>query len=250
MKERNSFLKYFLSTFILITIFLFSHTVLADSTTGYAWSENTGYLDFSEVSVDDNALSGYAYGSNIGWISMNCTNTSSCNTTDYKVSNTKGVLSGYAWSENTGYLDFSQVTIDTGIFSGSAYSSNIGWISMNCTNTSSCNTTDYKVTTNWRPASIISGSRPSRKIPPPPLIPLPPVTTPSTPPTTSCLITMTLKLTYRGRQVQCLQENLLITPDGIFGPKTRQAVIDFQLLHNLKPDGIVGPITRSFININ
>ena len=31
--------------------------------------------------------------------------------------------------------------------------------------------------------------------------------------------------------------------DGVFGRNTEQAVIDFQINHNLKPDGIVGPKT-------
>ncbi|MBP6857615.1 MAG: peptidoglycan-binding protein [Candidatus Pacebacteria bacterium] len=35
-----------------------------------------------------------------------------------------------------------------------------------------------------------------------------------------------------------------LVPDGIFGPKTYQAVIIFQKANSLKIDGIVGPITR------
>jgi peptidoglycan hydrolase-like protein with peptidoglycan-binding domain len=31
--------------------------------------------------------------------------------------------------------------------------------------------------------------------------------------------------------------------DGIFGPKTRQATIEFQKTHGLVPDGIIGPLT-------
>lgn len=34
-----------------------------------------------------------------------------------------------------------------------------------------------------------------------------------------------------------------VTIDGIIGPKTRRAVLDFQVAHGLQPDGIVGPIT-------
>ncbi|HEV2322530.1 MAG TPA: peptidoglycan-binding domain-containing protein [Terracidiphilus sp.] len=34
-----------------------------------------------------------------------------------------------------------------------------------------------------------------------------------------------------------------LTVDGDFGPRTQQAVINFQRLHRLKPDGIVGPET-------
>ena len=36
--------------------------------------------------------------------------------------------------------------------------------------------------------------------------------------------------------------------DGIFGPKTRQAVMTFQKNHGLKSDGIIGPITIQKIN--
>jgi peptidoglycan hydrolase-like protein with peptidoglycan-binding domain len=37
--------------------------------------------------------------------------------------------------------------------------------------------------------------------------------------------------------------NLAIAVDGIFGPKTEAAVKDFQSGANLTPDGIVGPLT-------
>jgi hypothetical protein len=36
--------------------------------------------------------------------------------------------------------------------------------------------------------------------------------------------------------------------DGVFGPKTKQAVIRFQRTHRLAPDGIVGPKTRAVLN--
>lgn len=156
-----------LKSIFVFAVFLFSITFIssaklafADSTSGYAWSENSGWIDFSQVTVANDALAGYAYSPNIGWISLNCSNTSSCGTTDYKVTNSSGTLSGYAWSENSGWLDFGQATINTGtgIFSGYAYSSNIGWVSMNCDNTSSCGTVDYKVATAWRPPVVSSGS--------------------------------------------------------------------------------------------
>lgn len=282
-------------------IFIFSITflssaklALADSTSGYAWSENSGWIDFSQVTVSSSVLSGYAYSPNIGWISLNCANTSSCGTVDYKVSNASGTLSGYAWSENTGYVDFSQATINTstGIFSGYAYSPNIGWISLNCANTSSCGTVDYKVTTAWRPpvtpapssgyssgggriitqcdngvdddhdgkidladpdckGSYLTASEGAIVI----------ATLPTTPPvSTSCTLTFTqvLKLTtprMNNANVKLLQTCLntkvssppLIT-DGIFGMKSKQAVITFQKNNNLKADGIVGIITRNKLN--
>ena len=125
------------------------------STNSYAWNENTGWIDFApangEIYVADNALWGYAYGENIGWISLNCGNTDSCGTVNYKVANDgSGVLTGYAWSENTGWIHFDPenggVTIDTsGDFHGHAYGENIGWISFN----SEGGAISYKVSTNW-----------------------------------------------------------------------------------------------------
>ena len=36
--------------------------------------------------------------------------------------------------------------------------------------------------------------------------------------------------------------------DGIFGNRTKLAVIGYQIAHNLSTDGIVGPDTRASIN--
>ena len=35
--------------------------------------------------------------------------------------------------------------------------------------------------------------------------------------------------------------------DGVFGPETRQSVIEFQQNHQLKSDGVVGPKTWAAI---
>ena len=55
-------------------------------------------------------LSGYAWSDNIGWISFNCTDLSSCSTTDYGVgiNSSDGNLFGYAWSPNIGWITFNQ----------------------------------------------------------------------------------------------------------------------------------------------
>ncbi len=171
-RRKNKNIRFLFSLSFLAVIFFFSSSAHAaytiDATLRYAWSENIGWIDFKPsgggVTVSDTALMGYAYGENIGWISLNCSNTSSCATVDYKVSNTAaGVLSGYAWSENAGWIDFkpsgSGVTIgEDGVFSGYAYGENIGWISFSCNNTNSCGTVNYGVkATGWYPENRRGG---------------------------------------------------------------------------------------------
>lgn len=53
----------------------------------------------------------------------------------------------------------------------------------------------------------------------------------------------TLSEGSRGDHVKYLQRKLGLTADGIFGPKTKAAVIAFQRRHGLTADGIVGPLT-------
>lgn len=131
-----------------------------DASSKYVWGENVGWINFGTsegaVSVNDSALSGYAWGENTGWLSLNCSNTSSCATVDYKVAGDgSGNLSGYAWGENIGWVNFSPtfggVTIDVnGNFAGYAWGENIGWIVFNCATTGSCATVNYKLTTDYR----------------------------------------------------------------------------------------------------
>ncbi len=55
-------------------------------------------------------MSGFAYSENIGWISFNCTDLDpgGCTNTNYgvHVNPLTGYLSGYAWSENIGWISF------------------------------------------------------------------------------------------------------------------------------------------------
>lgn len=56
-------------------------------------------------------LTGWGWSPNIGWISLNCSNTNSCATSNYKVqiattTSTDGIFSGYAWSSNIGWIKF------------------------------------------------------------------------------------------------------------------------------------------------
>jgi peptidoglycan hydrolase-like protein with peptidoglycan-binding domain len=47
----------------------------------------------------------------------------------------------------------------------------------------------------------------------------------------------------RGRDVMWVQDKLGVETDGIFGPNTKSAVMEFQKEHGLIVDGIVGPQT-------
>lgn len=63
-----------------------------------------------------------------------------------------------------------------------------------------------------------------------------------------------IKQGLRGDDVKQVQNYLLSKGyslglvDGVFGPKTKQAVMAFQKSHNLKADGIIGPLTIQKIN--
>ncbi len=60
--------------------------------------------------------------------------------------------------------------------------------------------------------------------------------------------TPTVRKGNRNSTVKYIQEYLKIKADGIFGPITQKAVIEFQKQHNLVPDGVVGPMTWGVIN--
>ena len=51
----------------------------------------------------------------------------------------------------------------------------------------------------------------------------------------------------RGPHVSIVQTAIGVTSDGIFGPATERAVIDWQRRHGLVPDGIVGRLTWATI---
>ena len=54
---------------------------------------------------------------------------------------------------------------------------------------------------------------------------------------------------HKGQEVKRLQKTLGITSDGSFGPKTEQALKDFQSKNCLTVDGRSGPQTRSTLGI-
>ncbi len=122
-------------------------------------------------------MSGYAWSSNVGWISLNCSNDSSCATSDYKVRiNTDYTVTGYAWSSNVGWIKFgglsgmpasggqAQINNDRDQMTGWIRACSAtdagdctggldpdgggwdGWISLNCSNNSGCATSNYATT--------------------------------------------------------------------------------------------------------
>ncbi|MCX6758955.1 MAG: PKD domain-containing protein [Candidatus Nealsonbacteria bacterium] len=155
-------------------------------------------------------VSGWAWSENIGWISFNCTNQGTCGTGNYGVNiNSDGTFSGYAWSEHIGWIHFAPagpyptlpnystkvdttgsgevsgwaralnygdgwdgwiklkgsnygvyINTENGEFSSWAWSDMvIGWISFNCSNQGVCGTSNYKVITSFifnQPPSAIN----------------------------------------------------------------------------------------------
>lgn len=53
----------------------------------------------------------------------------------------------------------------------------------------------------------------------------------------------TLRVGARGEEVECMQEHLGISSDGIFGAGTQRTLRAWQKSNRLAPDGIAGPIT-------
>jgi len=161
-----------------------------DTTFKYAWGENIGWINFDcdecNVQITDTELTGNAWSRTYGWINLNPTTSGVKNTSE-------GILSGFAWSRNLGWINFTGVTIDTsGEFLGYAtLESDSSQINFNCINAVSCSSADFKVKTDWRPASVrssdegggSSGSKPKPPVTPPPVVP-PPVTPPVIPPAT------------------------------------------------------------------
>ena len=127
-------------------------TVPTDTSQRYAWSGNTGWVDFaagntSRFRFEDYFLSGFAWSPNFGWIVFgdgipsNGVRYSNRSSSDCGVNHDGlGNLSGYAYGANIGWISFEwasalhrdrpRVNLQTGEFSGYAYGANIGWINL------------------------------------------------------------------------------------------------------------------------
>ena len=111
---------------MLPVFFVNAGTIL--SSYKYAWSNNSGYINFENVVVDKDILSGYAWSANHGWIKFNPTQGGVFN-------DGEGNLSGFAWGEQLGWIDFNGVKINTnGKFTGNATGTLAGIVNFDCPN--------------------------------------------------------------------------------------------------------------------
>ncbi len=253
---------------------------IIDSTYKYAWGENIGWINFGtsggNIYVTSEGLTGYAWSENYGWINLHANELTGGSVTN----DGEGNLGGNAWGEGLGWINFSGVTIDEdGYFLGYATIENDGsQISFNCSNTSSCGSSDFKVRTDWRatvPGTVsgsVLGSSYRGETPTPEEI------LESAPCSAELMITDNMKLGDRDgqysdynkgtvKQVALLQThiNRILAAshkeaagpvDGIFGPLTEQGLKRLQIALNdiVKPvpllvvDGVVGPFTKAAIN--
>lgn len=53
----------------------------------------------------------------------------------------------------------------------------------------------------------------------------------------------------RGEIIKKIQVIVAATPDGVYGSKTAAAVADWQRAHGMSPDGIVGPLTKQAMGL-
>jgi len=100
--SKKIFNQIFRFVFLTMALILLPFSSYAASTplTGYAWSENAGWINFTNggATINNDAvptigeLRGYAWGENIGWLSFNCLDSGSCSTSNFNVSADLGAL--------------------------------------------------------------------------------------------------------------------------------------------------------------
>ncbi len=125
--------------------FLISIVALVLLIAFYVFNKNP---EVSKAGSSDN-VSGWAWSENIGWISFNCTNEGSCGQSNYGVNIdlTTGLFSGYAWSSNIGWISFNtadlagcpsgacEARIPSGLTGGTFPKSVTGWAKVLSNNT-------------------------------------------------------------------------------------------------------------------
>jgi len=107
IKNQLSFRSWIL---ILITVFFLVFLIAIN---GENQNNNKYILPIVEASDNDN-ITGYAWSDNIGWISFNCIDggvgqSNICSTSNYGMSvGADNELVGYAWSDNIGWVSFNE----------------------------------------------------------------------------------------------------------------------------------------------
>lgn len=162
--DRKIFLFFFLISISLCASIASAASV---SVTGYAWSENIGWIQmnpgFGGVSLDTSTgnFSGYAWSDNIGWIDFApASGFPQAPNYGAKMDLGTGNVTGWikaigadangwdGWIKMSGTSPDYGVTVSqgTGDFSGWAWGSDVvGWISFNCLTDGSCANSNYKV---------------------------------------------------------------------------------------------------------
>ncbi len=178
-KKKNFFKKILTFLLVLISISPPAEASQSDRLKGYAWSDGAGWISFNctntgscsvvdyGVTTDSSGnLSGYAWSDNLGWLSFHFSDMQGISgASQPKVDLNTGEFSGTAYfraggsvSDDgwLGLVDLSlasfpsnnpKINFSTYEVEGWAWGNiNTGWISFNCSNDSSCGTSDYQVT--------------------------------------------------------------------------------------------------------
>jgi hypothetical protein len=143
----------------------------------WAWNDTLGWLNFSTAAVATTSLNHWATVQSTGdYIALDCATlppggTNNCAADgNFTVSDNSNNLAGFAWNDTYGWISFCgnssggastwngtnwvcpssptyEVTVNasTGQFSGWAWNDILGWISFNCSNTTSCGSSNYYV---------------------------------------------------------------------------------------------------------
>lgn len=191
LKNKCQRFVFLVSVLLMAACILPSGAVFAASSeiTGYAWSENIGWvssncadrgvcaasnyvLTISDDTPNKAKISGYAWSENIGWMTFNESDLAGCPSAPCEASvdltcpGGKCGVSGWArvlangggWD---GWVKLGGVAADgspyplyaeasTGEFRGWAWSDMVlGWLSFNCADRGVCATSDYKLRTNF-----------------------------------------------------------------------------------------------------
>ena len=167
--EKN---KIFLLIGFLVLGFFIAQIVIAggnDNVSGWAWSENIGWISFNntsgggaidygvDIDTSTGVFSGYAWSENIGWISFNEADLTGCPTSPCRAELNFSTNEVSGWAKALDIDSWIRLRdTDYGVWRNDLTLPNefrdwawsdivIGWISFNCIDRNICGTSDYKV---------------------------------------------------------------------------------------------------------